>query len=63
MLAFFHIEGEANQWWRWLNHTFHEERREVTWAVFAEELWARFGPMDDKDFDEALSHIRQVGSQ
>ena len=62
MLASFHIEGEANQWWRWLNRTFREERREVTWAVFEEELWARFGPMDGKDFDETLSHIREVGS-
>jgi hypothetical protein len=45
-----------------LNRTFHEEKREVTWAVFEEELCARFGPTDDEDFDEALSHIRQVGS-
>jgi hypothetical protein len=32
------------------------------WAVFEEELWARFGPTDGEDFDEALSHIQQVGS-
>ena len=62
LLASFHLEGEANQWWRWLNRTFREERREVTWAIFKEELWARFGPTDGEDFDEALSHIRQVGS-
>jgi len=30
--------------------------------VFEEELCAQFGPTDDEDFDEALSHIRQVGS-
>ena len=34
----------------------------MTWAVFEEELWARFGPTNGEDFDEALSHIRQVGS-
>jgi hypothetical protein len=62
ILASFHLKGEANQWWRWLNRTFHEEKREVTWAVFEEELCAQFGPTDDEDFDEALSHIRQVGS-
>ena len=62
LLASFHLEGETNQWWRWLNSIFHEEMREVTWVVFEEELWARFGPMDDEDFDEALSHIRKIGS-
>jgi hypothetical protein len=62
ILASFHLEGEANQWWRWLNYTFHEEMREVTWAVFDEELWAWFGPTNGEDFDEVLSHIRQVGS-
>ena len=58
-LASFHLEGEANQWWRWMSRTFREENRAVTWAVFEEELWARFGPTDGEDFDEALSHIRQ----
>lgn len=56
------MEGEANQWWRWLNRTFKEERKKVMWAIFKEELWARLGPIDGEDFDEALSHIRQVGS-
>ena len=59
MLASFHLEGEANQWWRWMSRTFREENRAVTWAVFEEELWARFGPTDGEDFDEALSRIRQ----
>ena len=62
MLASFHLEGEANQWWRWMSYTFREENRSMTWAVFEEELWARFRPMDGEDFDEALSHTRQEKS-
>ncbi|KAF2296821.1 hypothetical protein GH714_005488 [Hevea brasiliensis] len=33
----------------------------VTWAIFSEELWSRFGPTDCEDFDESLSKIRQTG--
>ncbi|KAL4318769.1 hypothetical protein GQ457_18G015560 [Hibiscus cannabinus] len=61
-LASFHLEGEANQWWQWLLRTFKEEGKEVTWLIFEEELWARFGPTDCEDFDEALSRVRQLGS-
>lgn len=34
----------------------------VTWSIFEEELWARFGPTECEDFDEALSRVRQMGS-
>lgn len=34
----------------------------MTWSIFVEELWSRFGPTDCEDFDEALSKIRQTGS-
>ncbi|KAH9722902.1 hypothetical protein KPL70_006891 [Citrus sinensis] len=61
-LASFHLEGEANQWWQWLNRTYKEENQTVTWTMFAKELWAQFRPTDGKDFDEALSHITQSGS-
>lgn len=61
-LASYHLQGEANQWWRWLQRTYREEDKEVTWEVFVEELWSRFGPTDCDDFDESLSKIRQVGS-
>lgn len=33
----------------------------VTWRIFTEELWARFGPSDCEDFDEALSRVKQTG--
>ncbi|KAH9763048.1 hypothetical protein KPL70_001041 [Citrus sinensis] len=61
-LASFHLEGEANQWWQWMRRTYQEEGRSVTWEFFEEELWARFGPTECEDFDEALSRVRQVGS-
>jgi hypothetical protein len=61
-LASFHLEGEANQWWQWLHRAYKEEGRTVTWEIFEEELWARFGPTECEDFDEALSRVRQVGS-
>ncbi|KAL9410915.1 hypothetical protein AB3S75_044649 [Citrus x aurantiifolia] len=61
-LASFHLEGEANQWWQWLRRSYKEEGKEVTWEIFHDELWARFGPTDCEDFDEALSKVEQVGS-
>ena len=61
-LASYHLEGEDNQWWQWIRRTFQEEGRVLSWMNFEEELWARFGPFECKDFDEALSRIRQVGS-
>ena len=61
-LASYHLEGEANQWWQWIRRTFQEEGRVLSWMNFEEELWARFGPSECNDFDEALSRIRQVGS-
>ena len=61
-LASFHLEGEANQWWQWLQRAYREEGRLVTWETFEEELWARFGPTECEDFDEALSKIKQMGS-
>ena len=60
VLASFHLEGEANQWWQWLRKSYQEEGRDVTWEIFMEELWARFGPTDCEDFDEALSRVKQT---
>ena len=52
----------ANQWWQWLRRAYQEEDRVVTWELFEEELWARFGPTECEDFDEALSKVWQIGS-
>ncbi|KAH9768883.1 hypothetical protein KPL71_011779 [Citrus sinensis] len=62
VLPSFHLEGEANQWWQWLRKSYQEEGRDVTWEIFMEELWARFGPTDCEDFDEALSRVKQTGT-
>ncbi|KAL4318963.1 hypothetical protein GQ457_18G015170 [Hibiscus cannabinus] len=61
-LASFHLEGEANQWWRWMRRSYMNDDKEITWELFVEELWARFGPTDCEDFHEALSKIKQVGT-
>ncbi|GJT09596.1 hypothetical protein Tco_0856638 [Tanacetum coccineum] len=54
-LASYHLQGEANQWWRWLRKAYQEEGKEVAWEIFYEELWSQFGPTDCEEFDEALS--------
>jgi hypothetical protein len=41
---------------------FQEERCAIAWVNFKDELWARFGPSECENFDEALSRIRQTGS-
>lgn len=62
VLASFHLEGEANQWWQWLRRSYQDEGKVVTWEVFVEELWARFGPTDCEAFNEALSRVKQTGT-
>ena len=61
-LASYHLEGEANQWWQWIRRTFQEDGRVLSWMNFEDELWARFGPSECEDFDEALSRVRQTSS-
>ena len=62
VLASYHLEGEANQWWQWLRRAYQEDGQTVTWNTFVEEMWARFGPMECEDFDEALSRVQQTGT-
>lgn len=61
-VASYHLEGEANEWWQWLHRAYKEGNQIVTWDVFVGEIWARFGPTEGEDFDEALSKITQTGS-
>ena len=60
MLASYHLEGEANQRWQWLRCAYQEDGQVVTWNTFVEEMWARFGPAECEDFDEALSRMQQT---
>lgn len=62
VLAAYHLEVEANQWWQWMRKVYQEEGRPIMWKTFVDELWARFGPTDCEDFDEALSRVRQTRS-
>ncbi|KAA8541297.1 hypothetical protein F0562_025260 [Nyssa sinensis] len=62
-LASYHLEGEANQWWEWVRHTYQTEDLIITWLDFEEELLARFGLFNCENFDEDLSRIRQLGSR
>lgn len=32
----------------------------MTWEIFVEEVWAYFGHIDYKDFNEALLKVRQI---
>jgi hypothetical protein len=61
-VAAYHLEGEANQWWQWIGRTFRDEGHILSWDRFEEELWARFGPSECEDFDEALSRVKQQGN-
>ncbi|RVW64851.1 hypothetical protein CK203_065533 [Vitis vinifera] len=60
--AAYHLEDEANEWWQATKRAYAEEEAEITWEVFEEELWARFGSTECEDFDEALSKIKQAGT-
>ncbi|KAJ0031096.1 hypothetical protein Pint_13485 [Pistacia integerrima] len=60
VLAYFHLEGEANQWWKWYNRS--HCGKTISWRQFEEGILCRFGPTDFEDYDEALSKISQIGS-
>lgn len=60
--ASYHLQDEANEWWQATVKALEEAETLITWEVFEEEMWARFGPTAAEDFDEALSKIRQTGS-
>lgn len=60
--ASYHLEDEANEWWQATAKALEEEATLITWEVFEEEPWARFGQTTAEDFDEALSKIQQTGS-
>ncbi|KAA8546583.1 hypothetical protein F0562_002678 [Nyssa sinensis] len=62
---------DPTEWFNWVEQFFEyqgmaenqkEEGHVISWEKFEEELWARFGPSGCKDFDKALSRIRQLGT-
>ncbi|KAJ8759322.1 hypothetical protein K2173_006842 [Erythroxylum novogranatense] len=58
---FFDYQKTDNSKKVWLKQTYQEEGNEISWDIFVEELWSRFGPTECEDFDESLSKIRQIG--
>ncbi|XP_035541724.1 uncharacterized protein LOC118344712 [Juglans regia] len=60
LLASYHLEGEANQWWQWYNRS--HDGKTISWHKFEKGILRRFGPTDFEDYDEALSKIKQQGT-
>jgi hypothetical protein len=58
LLASFHLQDDALQWYQWYQQT----QPNVQWEEFTQALCIRFGPFDYEDFDEALAKLRQTGS-
>ena len=56
LLASFHLQDEALQWYQWYERT----NPNVRWGEFTQALCVRFGPSEYEDFDEALSRLRQT---
>ena len=54
VLASFHLQDDALQWYRW----FEKARPNITWEEFTQALCVRFGPTDYEDFDEALAKLQ-----
>ncbi|XP_058111277.1 uncharacterized protein LOC131254302 [Magnolia sinica] len=63
-LEFSRFSGDdPTEWFNRVNQFFEfQNTPDDKKADFEDELWARFGPSDCEDFDEALSRIRQTGS-
>ena len=61
-VAAYYMEGKAHQWWQWLRRIHQQENRVITWRIFEDELWSRFGPPAGVDFNEALKKLHQTGS-
>ncbi|XP_065632203.1 uncharacterized protein LOC136068679 [Quercus suber] len=58
VLASFHLQDDALQWYQWYEKT----QPNVQWEEFTQALCVRFGPSDYEDFDEALAKVRQTGT-
>lgn len=59
--AVFHLTEEANEWWLATAKKLGVHPLHTTWAIFEEELWIRFVPIEGENFHMALSKIRQTG--
>lgn len=58
VLASFHLQNDALQWYWWFERT----RPNITWEEFTQALCVRFGSTDYEDFDEELAKLQQIGT-
>ena len=55
-VAAYYMEGKAHHWWQWLCRIHQQKNRVITWRIFEDERWSRFGPPAGVDFNEALKN-------
>ncbi|CAL1413688.1 unnamed protein product [Linum trigynum] len=60
-LASFYLEGDALQWWEWMERTYAEAHTLITWPMFKEELRYQFGKSEGWA-PEQLAKLRQTGT-
>lgn len=58
MLASFHLQDEALQWYQWYEKT----QPNMQWEEFTQALCVHFGPSNYEDFDKALAKLQQTGT-
>ncbi|CAI0560941.1 unnamed protein product [Linum tenue] len=60
-LASFYLEGEALQWWEWMERYYGAVGTLITWPLFQEELRYQFGKSEGWA-PEQLAKLKQTGS-
>ncbi|CAL1402989.1 unnamed protein product [Linum trigynum] len=60
-LASFYLEGEALQWWEWMERSYAAAEKLITWPMFQEELRYQFGKAEGWA-PETLAKLKQTGS-
>lgn len=58
MLASFHLQDEALQWYQWYEKT----QPNMQWGEFTQALCVHFGPSNYEDVDKALAKLQQTGT-
>ncbi|CAL1395334.1 unnamed protein product [Linum trigynum] len=60
-LASFYLEGDALQWWEWMERSYAAASTLITWPMFQEELRYQFGKSDGWA-PEQLAKLKQTGT-
>ncbi|XP_012851409.1 PREDICTED: uncharacterized protein LOC105971108 [Erythranthe guttata] len=59
VLASYHLEGDANQWWLWFERA--NQGRKISWRQFEKGILLRFGHGNYEDPNESMCRLRQKG--